>query len=752
MAVETHKDELIWIPKEDEEERARVDIYKYIFGFVEMAVVKCAIELGIADAIESHGSPMSLLELSSALGCAAPALLRIMRFLTNRKLFKEIRINENVQDSEQPSLYAQTALSRLILRSGEKSMATFVLMESSPPMLAPWHGLSARVKTEVDDSSAPSPFEVANGKDVWSYAAANPGHSQLINEAMACNARVTVAAILDGCLDVFDGIGTIVDVGGGNGTALRMLVRACPWIRGINFDLPHVVSVALKSEGVEHVGGDMFKFVPKADAAFLMSVLHDWEDDECIQILKKCREAIPGDKGKVIMVECVIEENNNNVEEKHEELELKDVGLFLDMVMIAHTNKGKERTLEEWAYVLAQADPARGGQDNAAIADKDKLPQATTQVDVTGDGETAEVGTLHNIEKKKHRGDQPVDEVEFYELDPESYKVLIMDEIQEGDHHDELTWRLNEKEEEERARIDIYKYVFGFVEMAVVKCAIELGIADTIESHGRPISLLDLSSALSCNPHNLHRIMRFLVNRRIFKEIKNDTVNDKGCLYVQTSLSRLLIKSGERSMASFVLMESSNPMLAPWHGLSARVKAEATDALTPFEAANGVDVWSYAAANPDHSQLINEAMACNARVTVAAILNGCLDVFDGVGSIVDVGGGNGTTLQLLVKGCPWINQGINFDLPHVVSVALKSDGVVHVGGDMFDSCKEAIPEKGKVIIVESVIENNKLEENVMKKELELKDVGLFLDMTMMAHTNKGKERSLDEWVYVLHQA
>ncbi|KAM6558489.1 hypothetical protein CsatA_027728 [Cannabis sativa] len=354
-----------------------------------------------------------------------------------------------------------------------------------------------------------------------------------------------------------------------------------------------------------------------------------------------------------------------------------------------------------------------------------------------------------------------------------------MDEIQEGDHHDELTWRLNEKEEEERARIDIYKYVFGFVEMAVVKCAIELGIADTIESHGRPISLLDLSSALSCNPHNLHRIMRFLVNRRIFKEIKNDTVNDKGCLYVQTSLSRLLIKSGERSMASFVLMESSNPMLAPWHGLSARVKAEVTDSLTPFEAANGVDVWSYAAANPDHSQLINEAMACNARVTVAAILNGCLDVFDGVGSIVDVGGGNGTTLQLLVKGCPWINQGINFDLPHVVSVALKSDGVVHVGGDMFDSvpkadaaflmwvlhdwgdqeciqilkkCKEAIPEKGKVIIVESVIENNKLEENVMKKELELKDVGLFLDMTMMAHTNKGKERSLDEWVYVLHQA
>ncbi|KAM6584157.1 hypothetical protein CsatB_011159 [Cannabis sativa] len=325
-----------------------------------------------------------------------------------------------------------------------------------------------------------------------------------------------------------------------------------------------------------------------------------------------------------------------------------------------------------------------------------------------------------------------------------------MAKMQEGgDHHDELTCRAKEEDEqeEERARIDIYKYVFGFVEMAVVKCAIELGIADTIECHGRPMSLKELSSALGCTPHNIHRIMRFLVNRRIFKEIKNDIVNDEGAgtLYVQTSLSRLLIKSGERSMASFVLMESSKPMLAPWHCLSSRLKAEVIDnSLTPFEEANGQDLWSYTAANPGHNQLFNEAM------------------------------------DLLVKGCPWIKEGILFDLPHVVSVALKSDRVVHVGGDMFESvpkadaaflmwvlhdwedkdciqilknCRGAISEKGKVIIVESVIENNKEQNNGMKKdELEFKDVGLFLDMVMMAHTNKGKERTLDQWVYVLHQA
>lgn len=221
-------------------------------------------------------------------------------------------------------------------------MAAFVLLESSPVMLAPWHDLSARVL-----GNGASPFEAAHGEDVWSYAGEHSGHSKLINDAMACDARVVVPAIINGCPEVLDGLGSLVDVGGGDGTALSILVKDCPWIRGINFDLPHVVSVAPKCVRVEHVGGDMFETVPKADAAYLMWVLHDWDDDECIQILRKCREAIPEDKGKVIIVEAVIEEEDND--------KLKDVRLMLDMVMMAHTNKGKERTLKEWAYVLEEA-------------------------------------------------------------------------------------------------------------------------------------------------------------------------------------------------------------------------------------------------------------------------------------------------------------------------------------------------------------------------------------------------------------
>ncbi|EEF32583.1 o-methyltransferase, putative [Ricinus communis] len=76
----------------------------------------------------------------------------------------------------------------------------------------------------------------------------------------------------------------------------------------------------------------------------LQRVLCDWNDDECIQILKKCKEAVPEDNRKVIIVEAVIDEVKDD--------KLEYDRLMLDMVMMAHTNTGKERTSKEWEYVL----------------------------------------------------------------------------------------------------------------------------------------------------------------------------------------------------------------------------------------------------------------------------------------------------------------------------------------------------------------------------------------------------------------
>ncbi|CAN1771008.1 Acetylserotonin O-methyltransferase [Linum perenne] len=326
--------------QKQEEEDAGVEIWNYVFGFTKMAVVKCAIELGIPDAIDN--TPLSLGQLSSTLGCDPPSLSRIMRFLVHHRFFEEKTLEDGTTVG-----YVHTPLSRRLIRRPERgnSLADYILFESNHVMLKPWLFLSPRVRAGV---ACPS-FEQAHGKDVWTYAEENHGFSGFIDDAMACNARLAVPAIVEGCCpSLFDGVKTLVDVGGGNGTALRLFVEACPWIQGINFDLPHVVSMAPEIEGVTHVGGDMFECVPKADAVFLMQVLHDWNDEDCIRILTKCRDAIPADgKGKVIIAEAVVDEEKDG--------ELEYARLMLDMVMMAHTNSGKERNLKEWEYILHQA-------------------------------------------------------------------------------------------------------------------------------------------------------------------------------------------------------------------------------------------------------------------------------------------------------------------------------------------------------------------------------------------------------------
>ncbi|XP_047973193.1 acetylserotonin O-methyltransferase-like [Salvia hispanica] len=312
---------------------AKLEMWSYALGFTPMALVKCAIDLQIADVIDSHGGSMTLPALSAALACSPPVLRRIMRYLVHRRIF-----------SHTASSYSQTPLSHLLMRGAADSMAAVVLLESTPTMLAPWQRLSLRAR-QADGS----PFEDEHGRDIWSFANANPEHSKLIDDAMSCIAIASADAVADQYPEAFDGISSLVDVGGGDGTALRILVKAFPWIQGISFDLPHVASAAPPCDGVKHVAGDMFQAVPNADAAFLMSVLHDWNDEECIAILRKCKEAI---KEKVMIVEAVIGEEEE--EEEEEEDKYSDVRLALDMVMLAHTS-GKERTLKEWEFVVKEA-------------------------------------------------------------------------------------------------------------------------------------------------------------------------------------------------------------------------------------------------------------------------------------------------------------------------------------------------------------------------------------------------------------
>lgn len=239
----------------DEEAQARADVWNYAFGFINTRVVKCAVELQIPDILENHSGPISLSDLSSAVGCPPQSLHRIMRFLIHRRIFKTTQPPETTAGGG--VYYGQTPLSRLMTRD---NMAPFMLLHGNPP---------SGITPEALRTGQRPDLKSVNGEDTWTDPAFG-NHKKLFTDAMARHARVAVTAMVENYPTAFEGIGSLVDVGGRHGMAVSMVVKAFRWIRGIAFDLPEIVAHAPPLDGVLFVGGSMFDSVPQADAIMLM--------------------------------------------------------------------------------------------------------------------------------------------------------------------------------------------------------------------------------------------------------------------------------------------------------------------------------------------------------------------------------------------------------------------------------------------------------------------------------------------------
>ncbi|KAF3677889.1 putative bidirectional sugar transporter SWEET14-like [Capsicum annuum] len=143
---------------------------------------------------------------------------------------------------------------------------------------------------------------------------------------------------------------SLVDVGGGTGTVAKAIGNAFPKINCIVFDLPHVIEGCEGSKNLSYVGGDMFKSIPSADAILLKWILHNWSDEECIKILKKCKEAIPKREngGTLIIIDMVLMDSQKGDDKSYE------TQLFYDMLMMVDAS-GKQRIEQEWAKLFLDA-------------------------------------------------------------------------------------------------------------------------------------------------------------------------------------------------------------------------------------------------------------------------------------------------------------------------------------------------------------------------------------------------------------
>ncbi|KAL6963420.1 Caffeic acid 3-O-methyltransferase 1 [Sarracenia purpurea var. burkii] len=182
-------------------------------------------------------------------------------------------------------------------------------------------------------------FNKAHGMPIFEYQSMDNRFNKMFNQAMSNISTITMKKVIE-TYRGFEGLTTLVDVGGGIGATLNMIISKYPSIKGINFDLPHVIKDAPSYQGVEHIGGDMFVSVPKANAIFMKKICHDWSDEDYLKVLKNCYDALPN-TGKVIVVEYILPEALDA------SLAAKDV-FVIDCMMLANFGNGKERTEKEF--------------------------------------------------------------------------------------------------------------------------------------------------------------------------------------------------------------------------------------------------------------------------------------------------------------------------------------------------------------------------------------------------------------------
>ncbi|MED6204439.1 hypothetical protein PIB30_009180 [Stylosanthes scabra] len=174
---------------------------------------------------------------------------------------------------------------------------------------------------------------------VFDYTKIDARFNEVFSKAMHNISSVTMKRILD-IYQGFEHINILVDVGCNVGITMKLITSKYPHIHGINFDLPHVIERVPTYPGVEKVGGDMFESVPNGDAILIKQILHDWDDEDCLKILKNCHKAIPND-GKVIVVDAILP----NVPEP---TAIAKNAFRFDVVMMTQMPRGKERTQQDF--------------------------------------------------------------------------------------------------------------------------------------------------------------------------------------------------------------------------------------------------------------------------------------------------------------------------------------------------------------------------------------------------------------------
>jgi hypothetical protein len=300
-----------------------------ITGFRVSAALCVAADLGLSDLLQD--GPRTSADLAQATDTHEPTLRRLLRALAAAGVYAE----------QSDGSYASTPLGDAMRADLPGSLRPLARTLKDPAVWAAWGHLGHSIAT------GENAFQALNGVDVWTHRQALPEANAIFNANMAALSSLVADAVAT-AFD-FTGHSSVVDVGGGRGILLETVLAHHEHLTGTVFDLAHVVAERPSASATPSVvarfasaTGSFFDALPPADVYLLKSILHDWPDDRCEDILRTCRSALnPG--GVVLVIETLLGRQGFELE-----------AAFSDINMLVAPG-GQERTAEEYASLFEAA-------------------------------------------------------------------------------------------------------------------------------------------------------------------------------------------------------------------------------------------------------------------------------------------------------------------------------------------------------------------------------------------------------------
>jgi hypothetical protein len=300
-----------------------------IHSHIVSQMIRALSDLSIADHLAGGASDAAT--IAARENCSEDAVLRLMLAAA---AFGLVTI-------EADRTFHSTELLATLRTDHPRSLRAMAMAMTGPSLWPAWSEFVSSVR------AAPDAPNRTQGRDFFAHLGSRAEYTA--DFAAAMDSATTLWS--DNIADVIDttGVRRAVDVGGASGGLLYLLQQANPSLRGVVFDQPDLTALAIAEarrrgvlDRIEFVGGDFFTAVPAGDLYLLKFILHDWDDDHCVKILRVCREAMePG--GRIAVVEFVA-----NPSWPDRTTAMSDMSMMLLL-------NGRERSVEEFDALFAAA-------------------------------------------------------------------------------------------------------------------------------------------------------------------------------------------------------------------------------------------------------------------------------------------------------------------------------------------------------------------------------------------------------------